>query len=268
MSNIVQRGITGFIFVLVLVSAIVYGGYYFQLVFGFVAILGLNEFYQLFKKSTVQPNRDLGVIIGLIWYLFSIVQINQNTEQSFQWVLILFLALPLMAIFELYRQKKDPFTNVAISILGFLYVLFPFIIINQWRVESTNYWPVLSVFVLTWTSDTFAYLVGRKLGKHKLFERISPKKSWEGFIGGMVFSVVGGILIAYFTESDYIKYLIYGFIIPIVGTLGDLVESMLKRSLKIKDSGNILPGHGGILDRFDAVLLVIPVLYAVEKLFL
>ena len=154
---------------------------------------------------------------------------------------------------------------MGITLIGIFYIVVPFLLINLMRINNDSYWPVLSIFILTWTSDTFAYLVGRKFGKHRLFERISPKKSWEGFFGGMIFSVIAGLTIAYFTGGDLFKYGIYGVVISTFGTLGDLVESMLKRSLKIKDSGTILPGHGGLLDRFDAVIFVIPIIYFLES---
>jgi len=263
MNNLVIRGITGFFFVLFIISAIILGEWYFQTLFGLIAILALNEFYGLFKSSDTHPNISQGLILGAIIYLIGLFCIY---EQSITTALIgiLVLLFPLVGLAELFRSKKTPFQNMGITILGIVYIVLPFLLINLMRLNSDNYWPVLSIFILTWSSDTFAYLVGRKIGKHKLFERISPKKSWEGFVGGLVFSVLAGLLIAYFTQDNMIKYAIYGTIIATFGTLGDLVESMLKRSLNIKDSGTILPGHGGLLDRFDAVIFVIPIIYFLE----
>ena len=148
--------------------------------------------------------------------------------------------------------------------------MLPFVLLNVYSFEhvlevETLIWPPLSIFILIWCNDTFAYLTGRLLGKHKLFERISPKKTWEGFIGGLLFAVLAGVLLAYFLEWSYIKMITYGIVVGAIGTAGDLVESMLKRNVGVKDSGNILPGHGGILDRFDAVLFVVPVVFFLEK---
>jgi len=265
MSDILKRAITGAVFVAVLVLSIVFGGVYFHFVFALIAIVALNEFYSLFKKAAIRPNISQGLIFGTLFYFVG------------TWVLIsdfwypimiggLVLGTPIVAFGELFRKKKTPFENVGVTILGWLYIILPLVILNHlmWDIESSdwqNYIPVLAIFIFVWTSDTFAYLVGRKLGKRKLFERISPKKSWEGFIGGMIFTALAGAIFAYVIQEDYFDYILLGVLISVFGTLGDLVESMLKRSLKIKDSGNILPGHGGILDRIDAAIFVIPIAY-------
>ncbi len=262
MSNLVTRGITGFFFVAVIVTAIVLGDKYMVALFGVVALLCLNEFYDVFSNSKYAPNKYLGIFLGLVFYSFYIY------DAPFEIYTLLFvIAFPLMALLELFRNKPTPFQNMGITLIGILYIIIPFILINSPHLKKENFWLVLSIFILTWTSDTFAFLIGSKIGKHKLFERLSPKKSWEGFIGGFLFSVLAGFIIAYFTQNDIAKFMLYGAIISVFGTLGDLVESMLKRSLKIKDTGTILPGHGGLLDRFDAVIFVIPIIYVIEVVF-
>lgn len=266
MSNLVQRALVGTIFVLIIIGSILFKSWIFNLVMGAVALLGLLEFYGLFKKAAISPQTTLGTIFGLLFYITGIAAIY-NFEYFTYFLGVFILTFISLSIAELYRKKKTPFENIAISFVGIFYISLPLILLNHLldfsRITYTvnNYWPVLTIFILVWCSDTFAYLVGRKLGKHKLFERISPKKSWEGFIGGLLFSILAGYLIAYFTEANITQFVLYGLVASIVGTLGDLVESMLKRSLKIKDSGTIIPGHGGILDRFDAVFFVIPVIY-------
>ena len=265
MSNIVQRAITGAIFVAVLVLCIVFGGFYFHILFGIIGVVGLNEFYGLFKKSQVKPNTSLGIVLGTLFYLFASWAFSYESWQPFYHGLIL-LGFPLLALAELSRKKKHPFENIGVTILGIVYVVLPLVLLNWMMWDNqvkdwSNYVPVLSIFILVWTSDTFAYLVGSKIGKHKLFERISPKKSWEGFFGGLIFACIVGGVIGYFNGGMYFQYMVLGIIIAIFGTIGDLIESMLKRSLNIKDSGNILPGHGGILDRIDAVLYVVPITY-------
>lgn len=263
MSNLVQRGITGLIFVIVLITAIILGDWYFTALFGLIAVLSLNEFYALFKNVQEKPNLSQGLFFGVLIYCFA-AYYAYNNEIPKYFLPLLLLTFPLVAFIELYRKQKVPFQNMGLTIIGIIYIITPFALINLLRINQDSFWPVLSIFILTWTSDTFAYLVGRKIGKRKLFERISPKKSWEGFFGGMFFSVLFGLTIAYFTDQNFIKYAIYGVSIATFGTLGDLVESMLKRSLNIKDSGTILPGHGGLLDRFDAVIFVIPIIYCLE----
>jgi len=204
-----------------------------------------------------------GVIVGALIYLVSLYSINEQVLSVYL-IGLLVILFPLVGFAELYRKKVTPFQNMGVTVIGLFYVVLPFVLINVMRLNTDNFWPVLSIFILTWCSDTFAYLVGRKIGKRKLFERISPNKSWEGFVGGLLFSVLAGLIIAYFTDDSFVKYVVYGIVISSFGTLGDLVESMLKRSLKIKDSGTILPGHGGLLDRFDAVIFVIPIIYFLE----
>jgi phosphatidate cytidylyltransferase len=261
-----QRAITGAIFVAVIVAAIIFKSWIFHIVFALVGLVGLNEFYGLFKKSSSYPHATLGIIFGFLIYSSGIAVLYYPEAITYL-VGFIFFSFTTIAVAELYRKKKTPFENIGITLFGLFYLIFPVLLLNYIiefdteTFEITNFWPVLTLFILVWCSDTFAYLVGRQFGKHKLFERISPKKSWEGFFGGLVFSVIGGILIAYFTEQPYYQYIIYGIVISTFGTIGDLVESLLKRSLNIKDSGSILPGHGGILDRFDAVLFVIPIIY-------
>lgn len=263
MSNLVTRGITGFFFVAIIVSAIVVGEKYMVSLFGIVALLCLNEFYDVFSFSKYTPNKYLGIFFGIVFYSLYIY------DAPFQIYILLFvLTFPVVSLIELFRNKPTPFQNIGLTIAGVFYIVIPFILINSEHLKKEgSYWLVLSIFILTWTSDTFAFLIGSQIGKHKLFERLSPKKSWEGFIGGFVFSVLAGYIIAHFTGNDITKFMLYGGIISIFGTLGDLVESMLKRSLKIKDTGKILPGHGGLLDRFDAVIMVIPIIYAIEVVF-
>jgi len=257
------RAITGLFFVSFIILATIFGSWYFQVLFGVVAILALNEFYSLFKDSNVKPNLSQGVIVGALIYLVSLYSINEQVLSVYL-IGLLVILFPLVGFAELYRKKVTPFQNMGVTVIGLFYVVLPFVLINVMRLNTDNFWPVLSIFILTWCSDTFAYLVGRKIGKRKLFERISPNKSWEGFVGGLLFSVLAGLIIAYFTDDSFVKYVVYGIVISSFGTLGDLVESMLKRSLKIKDSGTILPGHGGLLDRFDAVIFVIPIIYFLE----
>jgi phosphatidate cytidylyltransferase len=184
----------------------------------------------------------------------------------------LLLLLPLVSIIfiaELYRFKKSPFENIAMTLVGVLYIAMPFGLLNFFYLSGHNYAFILLLgyFVILWINDTFAYLFGTAFGKHRLFERISPKKSWEGSIGGALISIIAAWLIASFTNSlPLIHWIVIAIIIVICGTLGDLVESMLKRSLNCKDSGTLLPGHGGILDRFDAVLISAPIIFVYIQL--
>jgi len=233
--------------------------------FAFVSLIGVNEFYSLFKNSNIKPNIGFGLLLAAITYLtFVSYALNDN------FTLVLMLTIPIIALMfinELYRARENPFTNIAITLLGVLYVVVPFgylLIANfsepsEWT--SQKYDIGFAFFFMLWANDTGAYIFGTWLGKHKLFERISPKKSWEGFIGGALVAVLVAYLFSLNSDECWCQWIAMSLVIVIFGTLGDLVESMLKRSLGVKDSGNILPGHGGILDRFDGLLLAAPMVY-------
>lgn len=273
MNNFWQRAITGAIFVAVLVGAIVLGGWYLHVTFGVIVSLGLYEFYSLFNASETKPQKIVGTILGTVAYMLLVISFYKPSTSALSGALVIF-SFVIFGIIELTRKEKTPFENIAVSFAGIFYITIPFILLTmdsaksinmgEWTQEY-NFWPVLSIFILIWSNDTFAYLTGRLFGKHKLLERISPKKTWEGFIGGVLFAVLAGVLLAYFLEDSYLKYIVYALIAGILGTAGDLFESMLKRSVDVKDSGTILPGHGGILDRFDAVLFVAPVIMILEN---
>lgn len=273
MNNFWQRAITGTIFVVVLVGAIVLGGIYLRITFGLIVLLGLYEFFKLFAaNSPSKPSVIVGTTIGFIVYVLSVLTYYFQEPYVNILIGVMILSLICVSIIELFRQKTNPFENVGLILTGTLYISLPFVLLLQlterygqgW--SYSNYpWLVLSIFILIWCNDTFAYLTGKLIGKHKLFERISPKKTWEGFIGGVVFAVIAGIILAFFLEESYTKYITYALAAGVIGTLGDLVQSMLKRSVHVKDSGTILPGHGGILDRFDAVLFATPVIFILER---
>jgi phosphatidate cytidylyltransferase len=184
---------------------------------------------------------------------------------------LLFINIPLLFsifIFELYRKTEKPFHNIAFTIFGVIYIVLPFallMVIPFLSSGNPGYQAhlVFGYFLLLWASDTGAYLSGMAFGKRKLFERISPKKSWEGSIGGTLLNLFFAWCCSrWFPELDHLTWTIMGLLIVVTGTFGDLAESLLKRTLNIKDSGNILPGHGGLLDRFDALLVSVPFVLA------
>ena len=265
MSNLVVRALTGAVFVFVVIGSLYWGEY---TTLGMIAVfmtLGLWEFYNLFKNSSTPPQRELGMFVGLS--IFTILSLYAFKVQIAAPLLLLIFPLVFLSFLpELSRKKELPIPNIAITVFGWIYVVLPFFLILVMRMDLNLNWApwltVVGMFILIWSNDTFAYLTGRFIGKTKMFERISPKKTWEGTIGGVVFSVLSGGLIAYFSDSSYLFWMVGAAIVAPASTLGDLVESMMKRSLGIKDSGNILPGHGGILDRFDATLFAAPLFFA------
>ena len=183
------------------------------------------------------------------------------SELSFQ---ILFLVLGLVSIYEMWKLRKG-----KSKVYAFVYVLLPFFLIHFFgKIDSLNFNSVfdpsliLLMFILTWTFDTFAYLFGVRFGKTKIMPSVSPKKSWEGFAGGFVFTVIASFITThYFLKVDNSIALAMSLFLPFTATLGDFTESYYKRQAGVKDSGNFIPGHGGMLDRMDAFMITIPVLY-------
>lgn len=265
MNNFTQRTITGIVFVFVIISAVWLSYISMLLLFSLISILGLWEFYSLVEKSGYKPQKLLGILFLILSWLTIIPGLNLSPA-------FLFLTLPILLIAELYNKHTTPFINVAYTVFGFAYLLIPFYLLAKHAMSfylpledaEVSYYPylMLGVFFLIWANDTFAYLVGKFFGKTKLFERISPKKTWEGTIGGGVCTVIVAALLAqYFTEFSIINWMCIAIIIVVAGTLGDLVESMFKRSIDVKDSGSLIPGHGGVLDRFDSFLLAAPLVF-------
>jgi phosphatidate cytidylyltransferase len=260
-SNFVIRTLTGAVFVILLVGSIIYNYMAFGALISCLIFLGLWEFYKLTTTDTVKPNRIYGLFIGLSIFAGAFFFISNMLNDKFLLILPIFSGL---FIWELFRKKENPFQNIAITILGVLYIAIPFSLLFLMGFTSNGYEPkiILGYFILLWMSDTGAYLVGISIGRHPLFPRISPKKSWEGFFGGILLTIVSAyILSKYFTALPLSNWIVIALIVCIFGVLGDLIESMLKRSLNVKDSGNILPGHGGILDRFDSVIFSAPLVF-------
>jgi phosphatidate cytidylyltransferase len=265
MKDILIRSITGAGLVLAIVGGILLGNVYFASLFFIVTILGTYEFYNMLAGSKYNPQKIFGTAIsGILYILLALMSNDILSPQYLTLVVVLFFIIPIR---ELYRNNESPIPNIALTIFGVLYVGLTFGLSNFLFTDNEaikdNYHFILAFFVILWTSDSMAYLTGVSIGKHKLFKRISPKKSWEGFFGGLISTmIVGYIFSRFFPDLNTIEWIGYAVVVCIAGVYGDLIQSLFKRSLGLKDSGNILPGHGGILDRFDAVLLAIPVAIA------
>ena len=257
MKDIVLRSISGFVFVAILVASIaLWDGVCVKYVLGLFSGLALYEFYQMLKVKNIHlsPFTFIGTGLG-IYTLF----VCCDWEKMLYSVFFSTAILLIFWVVELWRKKGNPLEIIAYGTFGLMYCVFPFIAM-VW-VHSIHEPALLYMFIVVWTNDTFAYLAGRAFGKHKLFERISPKKTWEGTIGGIIASVTVALLMQHFLDPYWLSYWIGGIIAVVIGAIfGDLFESLIKRSLGVKDSGNIIPGHGGVLDRFDAAMFAAPLL--------
>jgi phosphatidate cytidylyltransferase len=272
MSNFWQRVFTGAAFLTVMIGSIWYSYFSLAALFLVISVLGLWEFYTLLEKANYHPQKHTALFICVTLNSCLIYLVGQDLFASLLLPYIFWMFIPsalLIFLIELFRNKEQPFHNIGFTILGLLYVQIPFLFLSvlafrtDMNLISLNelFTPyiVLGFFFLIWANDTFAYLSGRAFGRTKLFERISPKKTWEGAIGGAICTQGMAYLFSmYVTELAPIHWHVMALLVSVLGTMGDLVESMFKRSLGVKDSGNLLPGHGGILDRFDAVLLSAP----------
>jgi len=258
MSNLLVRALTGMIFVGVILGSIFWHPTAASIVLSLFMLLGIVEFYKLFDKH---PKIELSLTSGLLTsiailsvFAAGIYGIIPKASTGVFILPIIFLAI----LTELWRKKEYPIENMAISLLGFIYVLMPFLLLINTSFADKGSFPIIAgMFILIWSNDTFAYLTGRMIGKTKLIERISPNKTWEGSVGGVLMTIAAGSVIGYFT-GNYLYWTVAAAIIATTASVGDLLQSLMKRSLKIKDSGTILPGHGGILDRFDAMLFTVP----------
>jgi len=266
-NNLGQRVIFGLSGIAIIISAIVLSQWGFLAVFLLICILTILEFYKLAGVDGLLPLKYWGTFTGAFLFLITFLVESGLMESRYFYTFIPIVTC--IFFINLYKNVSKPFTNIAYTFLGIIYVSLPFTLLNliAYLNGSYDYMLVLGILLLLWASDTGAYFAGKKFGKTKLFERISPKKSWEGFIGGTLLNIIIAFCLSMlFTVLPLWKWLVIGIIISVAGTYGDLVESLFKRGIHIKDSGNTIPGHGGFLDRFDGLLLSVPFILAFLKL--
>ncbi|MCT4560991.1 MAG: phosphatidate cytidylyltransferase [Crocinitomicaceae bacterium] len=260
MNNLITRAITGSVFVVAIIAALWFGTISTVLLFSLFTVLGLIEFYKLFHQhKSIAVSWKFASFIGVLSFGILCATFLDWTPNILLYFLIPILFVNMLA--ELWRKQEEPIYNIAVQMLGFIYIVIPFFLMVMLNQQSTHDMPrAIGMFLLIWTNDSFAYLSGRLFGKTKLFERISPKKTWEGTIGGGLLTILVATLLAFFynDKQDLVFWIVAAAIVVPCSVLGDLLESLFKRNLNIKDSGNILPGHGGILDRFDAAIFTVP----------
>jgi phosphatidate cytidylyltransferase len=272
-NNFWSRIFTGALFVVTVAGSVIYSHILFSLLFLGISLWTLYEFQRMTGVATghFYIRHGAGLAAALVVYATMALVSLQWAEPRV--MLVNLLVLPLLLTSELYYKSPTPFRNVALNFFGIFYIVIPFALLSFFfnpTLASTGDQPfvLLGFFILLWVYDSFAYLFGVWLGKHRLFARHSPKKSWEGLIGGFLAGFAAAFIIAGFWNIlPLLHWIIIAALIMIFGTFGDLAESMLKRSIKVKDSGSVLPGHGGMLDRFDATLLAAPAVFIYLMLF-
>lgn len=259
-----QRTITAFFFALVMLGGIYSGPYTLFILFGLVAVIGAWELGSLAYRSEV-PWAGLRTVLmsalTLSVYVWGAgVPLSWWTLSPGMVLSIVPVIFGLLAALELFLAGKNPFPNIGLYYLAVFYLAIPLVLLII-MANQDGYHPnrVIGLLLLVWTNDTGAYLFGKKFGRNKLFSRISPNKTWEGTLGGAVFALLmaWGLSVAW-NDFSLAQWLVLGLVAAIGSNMGDLVESMLKRSVGVKDSGSIMPGHGGILDRFDAFVFCLP----------
>lgn len=269
MKEILIRTLSGIVFLIVVIGSILLHPIAFLIVFGVFTVIGLYEYYALTGISG-KANRMIFVFIGLMLYgLLAFIGLGKI---DITYGLLIFLIFPVVIVFELFEKETNWF-HIGSVFTGYFYVAVPFGLLNTlFAFSYTESFPgflLVSMLVIVWCNDIFAYLTGSFFGKHKLFERISPKKTWEGFIGGLLFALLSAYVLSLFSNSLTLpEWLVLATIVGVTATIGDLSESMLKRNAGVKDSGSLMPGHGGVLDRFDAVLFATPFVFIYLKFLL
>ena len=295
MGETLKRAISGAIYIIILLTSILYSTESFFVIFGLFLIITISEFCNLIQINKVAPilfgavfytsvtlishyNLVVSKIINVIFHNNNNnnISISVNVEKLDTILLSITLIVSAKCILFLFNDKiqKISISSKYLYLLG--YIILPFIFITKISFGVKDYNPkiIIGLFILIWTNDTFAYIVGKSIGKNKLFEIISPKKTIEGFFGGVIFAIFAGYLISKyyikatseFSDKSILIWTIIALIVGIMGTIGDLIESKFKRVAGVKDSGKIMPGHGGILDRLDSVIFVAPFVFVFYKI--
>lgn len=265
MNETLKRAISGAVYITLLLVSILYSTESFFLLFGIFLLIAVYEFSSLIQVNKIFPLLLAAVTFGGYSYaVFSKIKIDRSIE----WIVLgITLLISIRAIVFLFDHSQTQVSTFSKYLYLIGYIILPFLIISKIPFGIKGYNPkiIIGIFILIWTNDTFAYIVGKSIGRHKLFEKISPKKTIEGFVGGVVFAVLASFIISkYYIEGAKLAQNIWigiALIVGFFGTTGDLIESKFKRIANVKDSGKIMPGHGGILDRLDSVIFVAPFVF-------
>jgi phosphatidate cytidylyltransferase len=269
---LVKRSLTGIAFAAIMLAGILIHQYIFATVFAIFLMFTLFEFYKISENIGYEPSVKIGLICSFLLFVIFFLAASHVIPKEYIYLSIL---IPLFTLLpDLFDKRKNGFKNSMITIAGIIYIALPYSLLSFLIYPGNDSgsqfypWVLMGIFFIIWIYDSMAYVFGSMLGKHKICVRISPKKSWEGLIGGTVFAVITGIVNSlFFDELSLINWVVVALLIVAFGTSGDFFESKLKREAGVKDSGNILPGHGGMLDRFDTMLFAAPVIFVWITLF-
>ena len=268
--DLLVRSLSGAVMLLIVVGALFWSKWSAGALFAVLMLGGLVEFYRLCQKRGFSPMYVVGIVMSLAIFVQAFVAFWLWDDPAMKLsamraivgvVAALVLALPTAFITELWRKKPTAIANIATTFAGVVYVGIPMVLmftISYYLVDKWDPWAILAFISVIWVNDVFAYLVGVMFGKHRLCERISPKKSWEGFAGGLAGAVGVSLLYGHLFGGNLLVWGGLGLIVALTGVAGDFAESLMKREAEVKDSGNIMPGHGGFLDRFDALYMSVP----------
>ncbi len=263
MKETLIRALSGLIYVLLLIGSL-FNEHALIILFFIFGLICIGEFQKLIQLKSIIPYFLFVILYMVFGYWQLVLNTNTGLDEATQILMVITIFVELFLIKDLFSEKTIPLFSSKRFILTTFYIssafVFLILIANSHHAYNPNI--LLGSFILVWVNDSFAYLVGKNFGKQKLFEKISPKKTVEGFLGGLFFSCIASYFIATFTETlNFTNWLILSIIISVFGTIGDLIESKFKRQAQVKDSGIIMPGHGGLLDRLDSIIFAAPFIY-------
>jgi len=274
--DIATRAGAGILYIIFILLGVLGGKFSFIIVFGMILGIGLFEFYRMMEKDTSHAiSKIFNIVMGIIIFLSMFLYLEGISKIAFPVSTLVYLLVLIAS--GIFIKRNDVMHGIIYSGFGQMYITMPLSLLmimsyafpESSQMNGYDYVPVLALFVFIWVNDTAAYFIGSLIGTHKLIEHISPKKSVEGFIAGVIFTILASFIFShYFPVFSVAFWIGFAIVVSLFGTMGDLFESLIKRTSSVKDSGNIIPGHGGILDRIDSLLLAIPALYLYLTIFL